>query len=116
MMATYSRIIKENERLHNALQKARNESTKHIDDKLLRILELKLNGCVEQLEALRKLIPLYEQKIFDGQQKASESELKQKEADVYTLRVTFRINLKKQSENCTRRWHVLKPSKRIGTC
>lgn len=81
-MATYSRIIKENERLQSALQKARNESTKNIDDKLLRILELKLNGCVEQLEALRNLIPLYEQKILEAQQKASESELKQKEADV----------------------------------
>ena len=82
MMATYSRIIKENERLHSALQKAKNESTRHIDDKLLRILELKLNGCLEQLEALKKLVPLYEQKIFDGQQRISESEMKQREAEV----------------------------------
>lgn len=82
MMATYSRIIKENERLQGALQKAKDESTKHIDDKLLRILELKLNGCLEQLDALKKLIPLYEQKIFDGQQKMSESELKQRGTEV----------------------------------
>lgn len=62
MMATYCRLIKENERLHTKVQSIGKNFV--VDDKLLIILEAKIKECFMQLTEFKETFRKYEQSIM----------------------------------------------------
>lgn len=63
MMATYCRLIKENERLHNKVSAREKDEFDTANGQLVDMLELKIQCCREDFEKLADSIGLYEQQI-----------------------------------------------------
>lgn len=75
MMATYSRLIKENERLHAKLQSL-SPQTQIADEQMLKLLESKLSSCADQVQELKKVIREYESRLLLSEQAKSSAESK----------------------------------------
>lgn len=91
MMATYCRLIKENERLHSKFleQKDAQTVTGRADDKFIRMLEMKLLVCCDELKFLKKTIPVYESRLMEAERRRAQYEARIKELEVHHRSLTL---------------------------
>lgn len=74
-MATYCRLIKENERLHSKVQSF-NVNTSESDETAVRMMELRLNNCAVQISDLKDSLLKYEKQMINLDRKKQELEVK----------------------------------------